>query len=130
MRVVLYFVYLCFHLLGGGNSAYADMQHNRIDFSLTSSLVKTQQIKFTNSDQAVTLIEDSDLDLEEEHFNNTIKDGISNKIFDGNYTLLDSWYLTFSGQSILKYFYKDFKIFAPFCGQSNPIYITLRVLRI
>jgi hypothetical protein len=130
MRIVLFFVYLCFHLLGGGNSLHADTQHNHIAFSLTSTLVKNEQVKITNTNQAVTFIEDVDLNLEEEHFKDDVKDGISNNFFDRNYTLLDRWYLTFSGQSVLKHFHKDFKIFAPFCGQSNPIYITLRVLRI
>ena len=97
---------------------------------MSSSLVKNEQLKFVNTNQDLTFIEAVDLDLEEEHFKDTIKDTISNNFFDGNYTLLDRWYLTFSGQSVLKYFHTDSKIFAPFCGQSNPIYITLRDLRI
>ncbi|MCV9930136.1 hypothetical protein OIU83_20930 [Flavobacterium sp. LS1R49] len=128
-RLFVVFVYLCLLLLGGGQYLNAGMHQNHN--SSSQSLEKKHKIKFTNQDSGNSIIEDADLDIDEEHLNgDDIKDGISNKLFTENYSLLDNWYLTFSCQSILDYCQKNFKIFAPFCGQSNPIYITHRVLRI
>lgn len=97
--------------------------------SSSHSLQKKHRIKFTNQDSGNYLIEDA-LDIDEEHLGGDIDDGIWNKIFFANYSLLDNRCQTFFCQPLLNHYQKNFKIFTPFCGQSNPIYITQRVLRI
>ncbi len=67
--------------------------------------------------------------VDEEYSGDTPKSGLVNKSFTANYSLLDNWYLTFSDQITVNY-HSHFKFFVPFCGYSNPIYITQRVLRI
>jgi hypothetical protein len=131
MRVAIFFVYLCIHLLGGGNCLHANTLHSSICDSLTPNLAKNQQVKFTNINQGSIVIEYADLDLDEEYSSgNDIKDGIANDFFAEKTSLLDNWYLPFSQWFISNYFYKSFKIFMPFCGNSSPIYIINRVLRI
>ncbi|WP_035674677.1 hypothetical protein [Flavobacterium sp. 83] len=131
MRVVVFFVYLCIHLLGGGSYLHADTNHSHISDFSTPNLVKNQQVKFTNRNQGSAIIEYTDLDLDEEYSNgNDIKDGVSNKFFAGKDSLLDNWYLTVAQCSISNYYYKRFKIFMPFCGNSSAIYIINSVLRI
>lgn len=131
MRVVVFFVYLCFHLLGGGSYLHADTHHNPIGYSLTSNLDKNQRVRLTTADHHSIVIEYADLDLDEECINDhDIKDAVANKFIAGKYRLLDSWYLPVSQPFISNYYYKHFKIFTPFCGNSAPIYITNRVLRI
>lgn len=131
VRIVVFFVSLCFLLLGGGHYLHAaGMNHNLVPKSLSRTLGKNHQVKFTGSDQGGTVIEDADLDLEEEYLSGHDVDGGANKFFAGKYNLQGRWYLTFSPQSILNDYYKSFKIFMPFCGNSSPIYITQRVLRI
>lgn len=126
-KLIVLFVYLGLLLLGGGQYLNAGTHQNS---NSSHSLEKKHRVKFTNQDSGSSLIEDADLDIDEEHLGGDIKDGISNKLFTGNYSLLDNWYLTISCQSLLNHCQKNFKIFTPFCGQTNPIYITQRVLRI
>jgi hypothetical protein len=131
MRVVVFFVYLCFHLLGGGSYLHADTPHNHIGYFLTSNLEENQHTKLSVADHHTVVIEYADLDLDEEYgTSNDIKHGISNKFIDEKYRLIDSWYLPVSQWFISNYYYEHFKIFMPFCGNSAPIYITNRVLRI
>ncbi|QDW23297.1 hypothetical protein B0M43_0023250 [Flavobacterium sp. KBS0721] len=113
-------------LLGGGQYLNAGTPKNFHHHTLE----KKHRVKFTNQDQGSSIIEDADVDLEEEYLgSDDLKDGLTNKFFPTNYSLLDNWYLSFSSQTIVND-YNRFKIFVPFCGQSNPIYITQQVLRI
>ncbi|MFV8325272.1 hypothetical protein [Flavobacterium sp. ZS1P14] len=131
MRVVVFFVYLCFHLLGGGSYLHADTHHNHLGYSLTSNLEENQRANLTIADHHTIAIEYADLDLDEEYLSgHEIKVGVSNKFHAGKYSLIDNWYLPASQWYISNYYCKHFKIFTPFCGNSSPIYITNRVLRI
>jgi len=129
-KLAVLFVYVCLLLLSGSQYVYASIQQFSTSTHSTHSLEKRHRVKFTNQDTSNSLIEDA-LDLDEEHLGGgDIDDGISSKFFITNYSLLDKWYLTLSGRSLLNHYHNNFKTFAPFCGQSNPIYITHRVLRI
>ncbi|KIA85723.1 hypothetical protein [Flavobacterium sp. AED] len=131
MRVVVFFVYLCFHLLGGGSYLHADTNHSHISHFSTPNLVQNQQAKLTNKNQGSLVIEYTDLDLDEEYSSgNDIKDGVANKFFAEKDSLLHSWYLPVSQCFISNYYFKRFKIFMPFCGNSSAIYIINSVLRI
>jgi hypothetical protein len=131
MRIVVFFVYLCIHLLGGGSYLHADTNHNHISHFSTPNLVKYQQAKLTNKNQGSIVIEYTDLDLDEEYSSgNDIKDGVANKFFAEKDSLLDSWYLPVAQCFISNYHYKHFKIFMPFYGNSSAIYIINSVLRI
>ena len=127
-KLIVLFVYLGLLLLGGGQ--YLNAGTHQKSNSSSHSLEKKHRVKFTNQDSGNSLIEDADIDIDEEHLGGDVKDEISDKLFAGNYSLLDNWYLTISCQSLLNHCQKNFKIFTPFCGQTNPIYITQRVLRI
>ncbi|MFV8464788.1 hypothetical protein ACNQGG_03800 [Flavobacterium sp. LB1P62] len=131
MRLAVFFVYLCIHLLGGGSYLHADINHDHISYSSTLNLARSQQVKIKNENQGSIVIEYTDLDLDEEYSSgDDLKEGVSNKFFAGKDSLLDNWYLPVSQLSISNYYYKRFKIFMPFCGNSSTIYITNRVLRI
>lgn len=130
-KLAVLFVYVCLLLLSGSQYIYASIHQISTSTNSTHhSLEKRHRVKFTNQDTGNSLIEDA-LDIDEEHFGGgDIDDGIPNKFFIGNYNFFDRWYQTHSGEPLLNHYQKNFKIFAPFCGQSNPIYITHRVLRI
>lgn len=125
-RIILFFVFVNFLLLSGGQFLNASTIHN----SATHNLEKKHNVKITNQEQGNSIIEDADFDFEEDSLG---KDGGNNKLtdkfFTENYSLLHGWYLTFSAQN-LSNDANRFKIFVPLYGQSNPIYITQRVLRI
>lgn len=127
-RLVILFACMFLLLLGGGR--YIDAGIYQISNSPSHSLEKKHRVKFTSQDTSNTLIEDADLDNNEDHPGGDLDGGITNKLFIKNYSFLDSWYLALSSQSFLSNSQKNFKIFTPFCGQSNPIYIVQRVLRI
>lgn len=128
-KLVVLFVYLCLLLLGGGQ--YLNAGTHQDPFSTTHNLEKKHLVKFTNQDSGSSIIEDADLDLEEDGLNNSnLKDTDVNKFFYQKSNLLGKWYLTNSHLFIANYYYKRLKISVPFCGYSNPIYITQRVLRI
>jgi hypothetical protein len=131
MRAIVFFVYLCFHLLGGGHYLHADTNHGSTNYSSSYNFTKNLKVKLLNQDQGSLLIEDADVDLDEEHTSgDNTKAGVSDKFIFKKHSLLDSWYLTFSHQFVLKDYSECFKIFLLFCGHSNPIYIRQRVLRI
>lgn len=123
-KLIVFLVFMNFLLLGGGQylnaGTHQDSHHHAYEHK--------HRVKYTNQDQGSSIIEEADLD--EEHLgDDTFKNNVVNKNFAANYSLLNNWYLTFSSQIIVNY-HSHFKFFVPFCGNSNPIYITQRVLRI
>ncbi|RTY80871.1 hypothetical protein EKM05_14000 [Flavobacterium sp. GSP27] len=131
MKVVVFFLYLCFHLLGGENYAHAATHDSRVSNALTSSSVKNGEVRFANNDYSNSKVISAGFELEEECFSGeNLKNKDSDNFFTNKIDLTRSWYLLFSCQPVLNYYTKNFKIFAPFCGQSNPIYISQGVLRI
>ena len=120
-KLVVFLVFMNFLLLGGGQYLNAGTPKN----PHLHNLEKKHRVKFTNQEQGSSIIEDADVDLEEEYLGSDDLDGLTNKFFATNYSLLDNWYLSFSSQTIVND-YNRFKFFVPFCGNSNPIYITNR----
>ena len=131
MRAVIFYIHLSFLLLCGGNNLYAATHPSSTSFSFTEHLEKKQLVKHRNSNHHSSLTESDDVDSDEEfQSSDELHDGGLNKILARNQSLSSSWYLAFSTPLILKDYSKSIKIFSPFCGQSNPIYITQSVLRI
>jgi hypothetical protein len=131
MRVIVNFICLCFFLLGGGQYLHANTQSNTICDSPSWNFVKKQQVKLRTAEPGSVLIEDADVDLDEEfHRGDDLNNGGGNKFFAVKHSLLDSWYLTFSSKFVFKDYSKQFEVFTPNCGYSNPIYLRIGVLRI
>jgi hypothetical protein len=131
MRVTVFFIYLFFYLQSGGNYVHAASHDNGIYISLTSKFLKSDQVKIDNSSSGSIMINADGFDLEEECSNSdSVKNKNLNKKCTEKFGVSKVWYQTFSCQSIITYCNKNFKIFAPFCGQSYPIYIIQQVLRI
>jgi hypothetical protein len=125
-KLIVFLVFMGFLLFGGGQYLSASTQQN----SHSHNLERKHRVKFTNQDQGSSIIEDADLDLEEEYLgSDDLKGGLTNKFYATNYSVIDTLYLAISGQTVANE-NNRFKIFVPFCGLSNPIYITQRVLRI
>jgi len=119
-------IFMNFLLLGGGQYVHAETNQK----APVHSVNKKHRIKFTSQERNTSIIEDADVDAEEDFSgNNDVKSLLSHKNFTSYYSLLDQWYLAFSRQTI-SVSCSHFEIFGSSCGQSNPIYITQRVLRI
>lgn len=130
MRVTIFFLYLFFHLFGGGNVVYAASRDNDASSNLEFEGSIKDQLKYVQSVPNAVLITIAEFDLEEELSTSDSFKSTNTAITDGKIYLAQAWYLNFSCQSVSNHYSKNFKIFSPSCGQSNPIYILLRVLRI
>lgn len=122
-KLIVFLAFMNFLLLGGGQYLNAGTHSH-------PHLEKRHRIKFTNQEKGTSIIEEANLDTDEEHLgNDDLNDKIVVKSFTANYSLLNDLYLTFSCQNAANS-YSLFEILGPSCGQSNPIYLTQRVLRI
>jgi hypothetical protein len=131
MRAIVFFIYLSFHLLGGGHFLHADTNHNNSNHISQYNFTNKLRVKLISQDFGGLVIEDADLDLDDEHASgDNTKFGVSDKFIFKKYSLLDRWYLTFSDQFSFDAPSECLKNFQPFSGYSNPIYIQQRVLRI
>ena len=131
MRITVFFLYLFFYLQSGGNYVHAASHDNGTYSSLISKLVQSDEVKFAKTSSDYIIINAGGFNVEEECSNSdSLKNKNLNKNFTEKFGVFKVWYQTFSCQSIRNYCNKNFKIFAPFCGQSYPIYIIQQVLRI
>ena len=130
MKIAAFFLYLFFHLLGGGNVVYAASHDSDASSTLEFEGTIKDQLKYVQSVPNTVLITIAEFDLEEELSTSDSFKSTNTTITDGKIYLAHAWYLSFSCQSVSNHYCKNFKIFSPTCGQSNPIYILQRVLRI
>lgn len=127
MRIVAFLTYFSFLVLGGKDYAAVNSNQNQNYFS-KQNLTVDRQIKITTEDFSITVIED--LDLEEEFHTDNSSRFSENTFFVGKYSLINTLYSTNFHHFFLNYFNTLNRISSPITGNSNPIYITQRVLRI
>ena len=127
MRAVYFFISLFVFLLGGGNEAGASVRHKPLHITVKHNITKKHPIKFVSKDRDSTIIEDTDLELQEEFFGTSVKETNHNKYFIEKHSMLHIQHamLLYS----INYFTK-LKYFAAANSHSSPIYIVNRVLRI
>ena len=131
MRAIVNIICLYFILLGCGQHLHADTRLGIICDTPSWNFVKKQHVKVKTAEPGNVLIEEADADLDEEfHRGDNLNRGGGNKIFAVKHSLLEGWYLTFSSTFIFKDYSKQIEIFALNCGDSNPIYLRIGVLRI
>ena len=123
-RWFTFLLFMNFLLVGGGQYIHAGTNHT----TLSHTIERKHHIKYASQDNSTSIIEEADVE-EDSSANNDVKGLPCVKSFPLKYSLLDQWYLTFPRQ-IITVCYNHFEIFGSSCGQSNPIYITQRVLRI
>ena len=131
MKTLVFFMYMFFLLLGGGQYFYASTSPSQNLKFYSSKFTQDKHSKLINEDLSTTLIEDTDVDVEEEyHSNEDFNTNLGNLFPLGRYSLLNTLYTSHSRQLLLNYYCTRFKISPVFFTSSSPIYITHRVLRI
>lgn len=131
MRIIAFFAFLCFLLLGSKEYAYASINQSNNTHTSVQNFTQKGQIKVVTEDHGITLIEDTDVDLEEEcQSSNDVKERNGNHFFSGKYSLINTLYCSTSKKFTLNYCENSTKFLPYLSGNYNPIYITQRVLRI
>jgi hypothetical protein len=130
MRKLVFFVCIFYLLYNGGNNTYANSFQEKICLITKEKVSKNEQTKFTEDDQNMILFEETDLDFEEELNNDNSKDLSKDNFSVKKSNFIKSFYNSESKLFVLNYFNNRFEIFSPFSGYSNPIYISIQVLRI
>jgi len=129
MRAIVFYVYLSLLLFCGGYALYASTHYSHTGYSAARKAVKKQRSKLAHSNQNNPVIDDAEIDLDEDTVSGADDQG-QNKIATIKSTLPVTWYLTFCSSPLADHCNKPFKISVAVNGDSSPIYITQRVLRI
>ncbi len=132
MKIIFYFVALCFLLLGVRSTSFASTHESKNSYASSFQYFSQKgQIKTINEDHNILLIEDTDLDLEEEyHVANCDKESPKTNFFIGKYILLNTLYSSNCQKFTSNFCVNRFKNVPHLSGNTCPIYITQRVLRI
>jgi len=130
MRVLFFFLYQCFLLLGIGHNVYAGMEQHVLIASAQTPEGKAF-VKFSATDESLTLIDESDSDTEEEFVSSgdTEENG-HGKYFNDRFFLQNKWCATYSACSMRHHDYKKTTTYLCVCSHSSPIYIQIRTLKI
>ncbi|RYD83382.1 MAG: hypothetical protein EOP53_01045 [Sphingobacteriales bacterium] len=130
MRVAVVFLYLFLNLFGG-SFFIAETESNQHTHASTSFICKNEQVKLPDSKHAKIIIGDFDVDLEEECFNEDDFQDKNTKHFPVNSYMAEGCsFLARSHLFSLNYQEKKFTVSPQICGNSTPIYLTNRVLRL
>ena len=131
MKTLVFYMYMFFLLLGGGQYFYASTSPSNNLKSSFPKITRDKHSKHIYDDQGTNLIEDTDVDVEEEYLaGEECKQISENKFFYSKYSLQNTIYTSHLQQLLLNYYCTRFTI-SPIIGIStSPIYITLRVIRI
>ena len=130
MKAYVFFLYLFFLLLGGGEYFYANTSPSQNLKYISTKFTQNKHKKILNDDQSTTIIEDTDIDIEEEYQSG--EDIIAkslNHFTLGKYSLINTLYTSYY-RKLLNYHCSRFKKSQIFFTHGSPIYITQRVLRI
>ncbi|MDB5120740.1 MAG: hypothetical protein JWN56_1958 [Sphingobacteriales bacterium] len=132
MRVAyLFFLSLCFLLLGGCNYGYNGAHHNR-SYSQVQTPETIQKVKVVNLSQDFPVITNASLS-EEKAYIVSFEDEDEDLDFARKYVLLAKCFFILSYSFIFSSFYNYFKDTLPFCKHLSYCsykYILQRVLRI
>ncbi|WP_310559614.1 hypothetical protein [Flavobacterium sp.] len=131
MKANIYYIFLLILLPLGGKYLFANVHRSATSSSFSKNAIKHQQFKHKNSNHHSTISVVIYVDFEEElHTNENHKERDSNNLLANTAGFLNNWYLTFSNPFLFKNYSNNFKVLAPFCVDSNPIYLIIGDFRI
>lgn len=131
MRIAVFFVYLCFLLLGGNNHAYTALSVKGSGRAHLQHLPKNHHAESDDSERNSVISKDAFDDPEDEYLiGEGAEDEDPDKLSSGKSRLLARYYLAFLHLLASEHPDKCHKGLLPIPGHPSPRYITLRVLRI
>ena len=131
MKKTIFFVLLFSNIFVFGNCCYANTFHSETQCVSNIYFSQNNQLSLTTDDQNIVIIEDSDLDLDEEYQSGyNVRTGNINKNFLEKNNLINSKFSKNFNLSIPNNCCNFSKAHTFLLGNSYPIYITQRVLKI
>lgn len=127
MRVVIFFVCLCYMLLGGYNYLYTGNHHRTCSPALH---FEKNHSKFTEKQQAYSVVEQAPSGEAGAYLIPDLEEDDSDNLSARKYKLLASYFYALAYSFILAHFYSRVKASRPYHNLFSFKYITQRVLRI
>jgi hypothetical protein len=130
MKIIVTIITILLLLLCNWTQAIVPINQNNVSLVKVVDFNHITKGKLNNESQIINLIEDLDIDSEEDNANdNDLKSASDNKYLFQNFGLLSSQKLNclFNYKAVSNNYYT---YFPSLCGNSNPIYIFLKDLRI
>jgi hypothetical protein len=128
MRIALFFICVCYLLLGGYNYLYTGKRHH--SYSTSLHIEKNHQSKFTDKKQHYPVLKEANASQQEVNLLADIEDEDNNDTAARKYKLFARLLYALSWSFILNWLYNRFKIPRPHSPVFSYKYITQRVLRI
>lgn len=128
MKVVFY-VYICLLLLCVGRPLYAGTHNTGNSGPYTSGPVRKPMVKTNLILHSDTLLDNADIDTDDDSSSDLDEDSGHDNFPSLKYNLVHAGYQICSFE-LLSIHYNKRKTLPPFCGNSAPIYIRQRVLRV
>lgn len=125
MRIITFFALLFFLLIG--SSSYSHSYSNQ-DKQSSQFFSKSKQIKYANDDHSITLIDESEVDIEEEYSSDNHDNDFKFVFLKATAAIVK--YSCDSLKFVFKNHFNNFNYFPSSFGSSTSIYLLNRVLRI
>jgi hypothetical protein len=130
MKKLIFLASIFYILFGGGNHLYANISKDKICSKYNGNIIKNKHLKSSEEDKNVLIFDEITIDFEEDLNDFKSTDSNKNNLLVIKNNFLQNWYNSNSIHFNLNISNKRFEIFSPFSGYSNPIYISIQVLRI
>jgi len=133
MKVVIFFLSLCFLLIKGNDDAYATFLQKKPASSPVQKIEKRLERKFGSANQGFPVFRNNTFKEQKEDFI-SLEDDDEELTFSRKYVLLAKYFVVLAYTALLACCYNYFKSRLPFCWHLSYIsthkYILQRVLRI
>ena len=131
MRLAIFFVYLCFFLLKGGDHVHAVVSSYTDGYAHAQYIQISQPVAAAISCDAGTVINNTGTDNQNQFLIiDDVEDEDTNNFFARKFKTLARYYTALSCQSTLGYPINRSKVAPSFCGRISYKYILQRVLRV
>jgi hypothetical protein len=129
MKKYFFLILLINLLFNSGSNLYANVSKDKIH-PVKERFSKNNHIKASKEDQTIFVFDEINIDFEEEFHENNPDNSNENKFLVLKSNFLQNWYISNAKLFKLNISNNRFEIFSPFSGYSNPIYISIQVLKI
>ncbi len=130
MKKLLFFLFIFIFQTYGGATLFGKTSREKIYSIFQKNINESNQSKLSDDNLNVFLLEESNIDFEDEFHDIKINNSGKITFLENHNNFLKSIQNFNSKLFVLKYRKNNFTVFSPFFGFSNPIYISIKILRI